>query len=147
MWGPNATLRLALHWQGEPEYGRLLGLAKGIRDGLAERTARGLALYLMLDADVARTLGLILKEELGVPVEILAVDGVELRDFDYIDLGRVRLPSGTVPVTIKSLLFRDSADERVHHHKSDHDHEHHDHDDHHHHDHHHHHPGHSHTHP
>ncbi len=28
-----------------------------------------------------------------------------LRDFDYVDLGRVRQPSGTVPVTIKSLVF------------------------------------------
>jgi ethanolamine utilization protein EutA len=45
---------------------------------------------------------------------------VLLRDFDYIDLGRIRLPSFTVPVTIKSLLFRDAPDarraERVHHH-------------------------------
>ena len=28
-----------------------------------------------------------------------------LRDFDYIDIGRVRHPSRTVPVTIKSLVF------------------------------------------
>ena len=28
-----------------------------------------------------------------------------LMDFDYIDLGRIRLPSNTVPVTIKSLVF------------------------------------------
>jgi ethanolamine utilization protein EutA len=26
-------------------------------------------------------------------------------DFDYIDLGRIRYPSNTVPVTIKSLVF------------------------------------------
>jgi len=30
-----------------------------------------------------------------------------LMDFDYIDLGRVRVPSYTVPVTIKSLVFSD----------------------------------------
>ena len=28
-----------------------------------------------------------------------------LWDFDYIDLGRIRWPSNTVPVTIKSLVF------------------------------------------
>jgi ethanolamine utilization protein EutA len=33
------------------------------------------------------------------------IDGVSLWDFDYIDLGRVRMPSFTVPVTIKSLVF------------------------------------------
>ena len=59
----------------------------------------------MLDGDVAQTLGAILREELGVESEILVIDGVVLWDFDYIDLGRIRLPSNTVPVTIKSLVF------------------------------------------
>ena len=43
--------------------------------------------------------------------EILCIDGVVLWDFDYIDLGRIRLPSMTVPVTIKSLVF--SEDPRL----------------------------------
>jgi ethanolamine utilization protein EutA len=42
---------------------------------------------------------------------VLALDGIALWDFDYIDLGRVRMPSFTVPVTIKSLVF--SADPRM----------------------------------
>ena len=29
--------------------------------------------------------------------EVLVLDGIELRDFDYIDLGRIRMPSCTVP--------------------------------------------------
>ena len=59
----------------------------------------------MLDGDVAMTLGRLLREELGVPGEVLVVDGLSLRDFDYIDIGRIRYPSNTVPVTIKSLVF------------------------------------------
>ena len=47
----------------------------------------------MLDGDIAQTLGAILREELLVESEILAIDGVVLRDFDYIDLGRIRMPS------------------------------------------------------
>ena len=65
----------------------------------------------MLDGDVAQTLGAILREELDVQSEILCIDGVVLWDFDYIDLGRIRLPSMTVPVTIKSLVF--SEDPRL----------------------------------
>ena len=65
----------------------------------------------MLDGDVAQTLGALLKEELGVASEVLVLDGISLWDFDYIDLGRVRMPSFTVPVTIKSLVF--SEDPRV----------------------------------
>lgn len=109
-------IAVAFRWQGVPEYSRLRGFAEGLRDGLADRTAKGQPVYVMLDGDVARSVGLILKDELALPVEILVIDGLELHDFDFIDLGKVRLPSGTVPVTIKSLLFRDAPGERVHHH-------------------------------
>ena len=63
----------------------------------------------MLDGDIAQTLGAILREEFLVESEILCIDGVMLRDFDYIDLGRIRMPSYTVPVTIKSLVFSEDA--------------------------------------
>ena len=59
----------------------------------------------MVDGDIAQTLGAILRDELGVEGEILVIDGVVLWDFDYIDLGRIRMPSRTVPVTVKSLVF------------------------------------------
>ena len=41
----------------------------------------------------------------GIASEVLVIDGISLWDFDYVDLGRVRMPSYTVPVTIKSLVF------------------------------------------
>jgi ethanolamine utilization protein EutA len=147
---------LALRWRGAPAYERIAAFAEGIRHGLATTIERQKPLYIMLDGDIAQTLGAILREELLVESEILAIDGVELRDFDYIDLGRIRMPSYTVPVTIKSLLFSEDPrsgrpHQRIHHHEHGHDH-HHDHDhahghDHHHHDHdHHHHHGHGHDH-
>jgi ethanolamine utilization protein EutA len=136
---------LALRWQGAPTYERLLAFAEGIRHGLAVTVERRKPLYIMLDGDVAQTLGAILREELLVESEILAIDGVVLRDFDYIDLGRIRMPSYTVPVTIKSLVFsedprRGRPHQRIHHHDHDHGHGHghgHHHHDHHHHGHHH----------
>ena len=67
--------------------------------------------------------GALLKEEWGIGSEVLVIDGIALRDFDFIDLGRIRMPSHTVPVTIKSLVF--SQDPRVPHrhaHHRQHDH-------------------------
>jgi len=98
-------LAVALHWEGPPEYTRLRALAEAVAGGLSDRIAAGAQLYLMLDGDIARTLGLMLREELGIGNDLVVIDGVLLRDFDYVDLGRVRQPSGTVPVTIKSLIF------------------------------------------
>jgi ethanolamine utilization protein EutA len=83
----------------------VLGLAQGITRALGERIDQHLPLYLILDGDVALTLGSILREELDVGSELLVIDGVRLWDFDYIDIGKLREPSHTVPVTIKSLVF------------------------------------------
>ena len=120
---------LALRWSGAPSYERVSAFAEGIRHGLATTIERKKPIYIMLDGDVAQTLGAILREELLVESEILAIDGVVLRDFDYIDLGRIRMPSYTVPVTIKSLLFnedprRGRPPQRIHHHDHAHDHHH-----------------------
>jgi ethanolamine utilization protein EutA len=130
---------LALRWQGAPSYERIAAFAEGIRHGLANTIERKKPVYIMLDGDVAQTLGAILREELLVESEILCIDGVMLRDFDYIDLGRIRMPSYTVPVTIKSLVFSEMPQggrphQRIHHHEHDHDHDH-DHGHHHHHGH------------
>jgi len=103
---------LALTWNGLPSYERLSAFAHGVREGLAPRIAAGRPVYLMLDGDVAMTLGRLLRDELGVPNPLLVIDGLSLRDFDYIDIGRVRHPSRTVPVTIKSLLFSEDPPDR-----------------------------------
>jgi ethanolamine utilization protein EutA len=120
---------LALRWQGAPSYERISAFAEGIRHGLANTVEHRKPIYIMLDGDIAQTLGAILREELLVESEILAIDGVLLRDFDYIDLGRIRMPSYTVPVTIKSLVFSEDPQggrphQRIHHHDHDHAHDH-----------------------
>jgi ethanolamine utilization protein EutA len=143
-------IALAFRWQGAPAYERLAAFAEGIRRGLSDRIARGQALYIMLDGDVAQTLGHILRDEMDVKSELLVIDGVVLWDFDYIDLGRIRMPSNTVPVTIKSLVFNEDPRgpqprQRLHHHDHDHDHDH-DHTHPHGHGHHHHHGDHGHRH-
>jgi ethanolamine utilization protein EutA len=123
----DSEIALAFHWQGSPAYERIHALARGIVAGLADKVAAGAPIYIMLDGDIAQTLGAILREDCKVMSEILCIDGVMLMDFDYIDLGRVRVPSYTVPVTIKSLVFSDDPKhtrERIHHH------DHHDHSEH-----------------
>ena len=126
-----SEVAVAFRWRGAPSYTRLAALARGIVEALSRTVAAAKPIFLIFDGDVAQTMGALLKEELGVASEVLALDGVALWDFDYIDLGRVRMPSFTVPVTIKSLVF--SQDPRIphqhrHHHHEGHHHHHHHHD-------------------
>jgi ethanolamine utilization protein EutA len=126
----DSELALAFRWRGAPSYARLAALARGIVQALPRTIAAGRPIFLLFDGDVGQTIGALVKEELGVRSEVLALDGIALWDFDYIDLGRVRMPSFTVPVTIKSLVF--SQDPRIphkhHHHEGYHHHHHHHHD-------------------
>jgi len=103
----DSEVALAFRWRGAPAYPRLAGLARGILEALPRTLAAGKPLFVVLDGDVAHTLGALLKDEWGVASEVLVLDGISLWDFDYIDLGRVRMPSFTVPVTIKSLVFNE----------------------------------------
>lgn len=104
--GPgDADIVLALAWSGLPEHARLKAFAEGIAQGLMARLGAGAPLYVVVDADIAASLGAILRDEVGLANDILVLDGIALADFDYVDLGRIRLPSSTVPVTIKSLVF------------------------------------------
>ncbi len=100
-----SDVALAFRWEGPPAYRRLAALARGIVEALPMTILGSRPLYLVLDGDIAHSLGALLKEEWGVASDLLVIDGVSLWDFDYVDLGRVRMPSFTVPVTIKSLVF------------------------------------------
>ena len=125
----DTEVALAFHWHGEPSFERLSAFAQAIKLSLPRTLEQRKPIYLILDGDVAQTVGAILKEDYALGSEVLVLDGIALRDFDYIDLGRIRMPSHTVPVTIKSLVF--SQDPRVphrhphhHHHEHEHDHDH-----------------------
>jgi ethanolamine utilization protein EutA len=113
---------LAFRWVGAASHARLFAFASGLAQGLAEAIAAGRRLYLLLDGDVAQMLGALLKEEMGIANELLAIDGIALVDFDYIDIGRIRLPSHTVPVTVKSLVFGQYPRTPLHRHHHSHGH-------------------------
>lgn len=97
------AVALGVHWHGEPHYQRLRELAAGIAMALDSRAE--LPLILMIDRDIARLLGHILEHELGVARAVISIDGIQLREFDYVDIGEVIQPANVVPVVIKSLLF------------------------------------------
>jgi len=96
-------------WHGSATFQRLDAFCKGAVDGLSDVLARGHPLVLAGDGDVGGLLGIHLREEMRIGNAIVSVDGLELNDFDYIDIGTMLPTSGAVPVVIKSLIFPTSA--------------------------------------
>jgi ethanolamine utilization protein EutA len=66
---------------------------------------RGHPLILVNDGDVGGLLGLHFKEELNFRKTVISVDGIELQELDYIDIGELIPTTGAVPVVVKSLIF------------------------------------------
>jgi len=100
---PRQTVAVAIKWRGDPYYRRLRNLADGL--ALALGSASELPIVLMVDGDVAKNLGGILEHELKLPRPVIALDGVQLQELDYVDVGKMVEPAAVVPVIIKSLLF------------------------------------------
>jgi ethanolamine utilization protein EutA len=65
----------------------------------------GFPLVIALQEDVGRSLGGILTEELGVAADLVSIDGLQLLELDYVDVGEVIEPVNAVPVVVKSLAF------------------------------------------
>lgn len=99
------TLALSFTWVGEPEHARLLAMAQGIQRFAAPSGRRLAPLFLMIDGDVGASLGRILQEELRLEGPLAAIDGMQLRELDFVDIGEIVEQTGVVPVVIKSLVF------------------------------------------
>lgn len=99
------ALALSFTWRGEPDHARLRAMAEGIRRFAAPEKRRLAPLFLMIDGDVGASVGRILQQELHVKGPLAAIDGVQLRELDFVDIGQPVEPTGVVPVVIKSLLF------------------------------------------
>ncbi len=98
-------LALSLSVNGVPDYQSVRRIAEGVAAVLKEAKDTQCPLYLTLDLDIAKSLGGILKDELGVSRDIIAVDGIEVGDLDYVDIGECLGITEVIPVTVKSLMF------------------------------------------
>ena len=71
--------------------------------------AQGHPIVLVGDGDVGGLTGIHFREEMKHHYPVVSIDGLELKEFDYIDIGAILDTSGAVPVVIKSLIFPSTA--------------------------------------
>jgi ethanolamine utilization protein EutA len=96
-------------WSGSATFHRLDAFCRGVAEGLRALLARGLPVVLAGDGDVGGLLGIHFREEMKLENPVISVDGLELKQFDFIDIGEMLESSGAVPVVIKSLIFPSAA--------------------------------------
>lgn len=101
---PASRLALAFAWPHAPEYAKLAAAAGAIMDAVSPGR-RDALLILVIDGDFGKTFGHLLRDEFGLTGPLVSIDGVQLQDLDFVDVGELVNPPGVVPVVIKSLLF------------------------------------------
>jgi ethanolamine utilization protein EutA len=107
--GGTSPVALFVPWRGSATFRRLDDFCKGAAAGLAAVLANGHPIVLAGDGDVGGLIGIHYCEEMKIKNPIVSIDGLELKEFDYIDIGAILDTSGAVPVVIKSLVFPTSA--------------------------------------
>ena len=101
----DAPIALTIHWPHGPAFAALQALCQGVADALPNTVKNGVPVVVVLDSDVARLVGDNLSRALHGYPDITCIDGVQLQDFDYIDISQEHEHTHTVTVVIKSLVF------------------------------------------
>jgi len=96
-------------WRGSATFARLDAFCQGVVAGLEPVLRHGHPVVLVGDGDVGGLIGIHIREEMKQAFPVVSIDGLELKEFDYIDIGALLESSGAVPVVIKSLIFPASA--------------------------------------
>lgn len=104
---PAGPLALAINIAPKTAIGPafLRNLTQGILSGVNQRCADANPLILIFDIDIANLVGSILAEKSGHARDIVCVDGINVGDLDYVDIGTEIQSSRTVPVVVKNLVF------------------------------------------
>ena len=104
-----SAVAMFVPWRGSATFRRLDDFCKGVAAGFSAVLANGHPIVLAGDGDVGGLIGIHFCEEMKFANPIVSIDGLELKEFDYIDIGAILDTSGAVPVVIKSLVFPTGA--------------------------------------
>lgn len=103
------AVALCFRWNGSATYQRLDKFCRSVIRGLAPILSKDFPLVLVTDSDVGGLVGLHCHAECRLENPVVSIDGITLREFEYIDIGAFLESSGAVPVVIKSLVFPPTA--------------------------------------
>lgn len=92
---------ICYRWRGSATFRRLDAFTRGV----AAIVSAGQPLILVGDGDIGGLVGIHVNEEAHLDLPVISVDGIDLKEFDFIDIGQILPSSGAVPVVIKSLVF------------------------------------------
>lgn len=98
-------LILALPGKEDPDYEELKRLAACLAGTMDRVLPPGAPVLVVLEQDIAKALGVLLRNALQGRRKVVCIDGIKVEQGDYVDMGRPVLDGLVIPVVVKTLLF------------------------------------------
>jgi ethanolamine utilization protein EutA len=98
------TVAISLRWGGSATYQRLSALARALVTASGATAPGGPPLVAVFDGDIGGLAGEHMVR-LGAQVPVLVLDGIDVSELDFLDIGAFIPGTGALPVVVKSLLF------------------------------------------
>ena len=92
-----AEVALVFRWDGSPAAIRIAAFCRGLMEGLPATVEAGVPSIWSLTTISRDLVGTMLKNDFELKNDVLAIDGITLHDFDFIDLGKALEPSVRFP--------------------------------------------------
>lgn len=101
------TERVAVGFRGlsNPSFKQISAYAKELVWGLEPAIQSGKPIIIVVAEDMAMVLGQAIRSLMGHEQDIVCLDGVQVEDGDYIDIGRPIAEGRVLPVVVKTIIF------------------------------------------
>lgn len=96
---------VAMKGDPDPDYPTLRRLATCLLEDMDDALPKASPMIVILEHDMAKALGMVMREMLGDRRQLICIDGVKVEQGDYVDLGRPALDGMVIPLVVKTLLF------------------------------------------
>ena len=103
----NDAQKMVLAFKGrrDPEYRELSRLSDTLVKAMDQALPANAPIVLIVQEDMAKALGQILKRKLGGQRHILSLDSVQVKENNFVDFGKPQMDGLVVPVVVKTLIF------------------------------------------
>ena len=104
----NDLQKVAIAFEGKknPRFHEIQEYAKGIIQGMQELLKKEYPLMIIVHNDMAKVLGQTLYALMDHKKAVVCIDGIQVENGDYIDIGKPIANGKVLPVVIKTLVFK-----------------------------------------
>lgn len=103
--GQVEPVAIALTAEDYHSFAQVQDLAEALLTGAKDIYTNGFPLIVVIESDIAKALGNMLRAALGKERPVICLDSVFVGDGDYIDIGEPLIEDSVVPIVTKTLIF------------------------------------------